>query len=291
MRDRRNANPRILVTNDDGVESPGLHRLAIALAKHHDVVVAAPDRNMSGAGTGIGQFEAAQPVALTRGGVEGVETFAVAGPPGLAVMAGALGAFGEVPGLVVSGINAGINTGHSIIHSGTVGAALTAHTFGSHGLAVSLARSDPWHWETACELACQLVPWLLERSALTTLNLNVPAVPPDEVKSVRWADLDTFGYFRVATAGDAELQFEVRDESTEPAPGSDTALCLTGHATVTALSPIEQAAAPDLKLERLLTGRRRRPHTEAPHERRRVTARRVEPARRQEGRGHRRPDR
>jgi 5'-nucleotidase len=243
--------PRILVTNDDGVESPGIHRLATALARHHDVVVAAPESNMSGAGTGIGQFESSQPVALTRGGVEGVETFAVSGPPGLAVMAGALGAFGEVPDLVVSGVNAGINTGHSIIHSGTVGAALTAHTFGSHGLAVSLARSDPWQWDTAVQLACRLVPWLLDRPTLTTINLNVPALPASEMRGVKWADLDAFGYFRVATAADTELQFEVRDASTEPEPGSDTALCLDGYATLTALSPIEQAATPRMNLERV----------------------------------------
>ena len=141
-------------------------------------------------------------------------------------MAAALGAFGEPFPLVVSGISAGRNTGQSVIHSGTVGAALTALTFGAHGLAVSLDPSDPWHWDTAAQLAVATAGWIMsaERQPLT-LNLNSPSVPDDQVLGLRMAELDGFGYFRVAAADESgrKLQLEMSGEGeiTET-EGSDT---------------------------------------------------------------------
>jgi len=133
---------RILVTNDDGVDSAGLHALARALvAAGRDVVVVAPDGEMSGSGAAIGHIHAdasidALPVELP--GLDGVPAYAVAGPPGLCVLAARLGGFGDPPDMVVSGINPGCNTGRAVLHSGTVGAALTAANFGVRGLAVSI---------------------------------------------------------------------------------------------------------------------------------------------------------
>jgi 5'-nucleotidase len=137
---------KVLVTNDDGVESPGLHALAGALvAAGYDVVVAAPDRDMSGSSAAIGQIHVdeeieAAPIELP--GLEGVPAYAVDGAPGLCVLAARLGGFGDAPDLVVSGINPGCNTGRAILHSGTVGAALTGANFGCKGLAVSLDVSS-----------------------------------------------------------------------------------------------------------------------------------------------------
>src|SRR5665811_223086 len=112
-------NPRILVTNDDGIDSPGLKKLASRLARDFEVVVVAPADDMSGTGTALGRFDPKAGVELTQTTVDGIsEAYTVDGPPGLAVLAASLGAFGDPPDLVVSGINAGLNTGHSIIHSG-----------------------------------------------------------------------------------------------------------------------------------------------------------------------------
>jgi 5'-nucleotidase len=137
---------KVLVTNDDGVASPGLHELAAALvAAGYDVIVVAPDRDMSGSAAALGQIHVdeeieAEPVDLP--GLDGVPAYAVDGPPGLCVLAARLGGFGEPPQLVVSGINPGCNAGRAILHSGTVGAALTAANFGCRGLAVSLDVSS-----------------------------------------------------------------------------------------------------------------------------------------------------
>ena len=249
--------PLVLVTNDDGIDSPGLHALIDGLADSFELIVAAPRADMSGAGTGIGRFDVSEGVELTPVDIgQGVRAFSIDGPPGLAVTAAALGAFGDLPALVMSGINAGVNTGHSIIHSGTVGAALTAKTFGMRGIALSLSQSDPWHWQTAAHFASAPAQWILDRQEPRVLNVNVPGVPLDEVVGVRWADLDDFGYIRVATADveDRRLQFVVRSNNERSDPGSDTVLCSENYVTLTPLHSVEPAPYPAVHADEVLGG-------------------------------------
>lgn len=247
--------PLVVVTNDDGVDSPGIQAMASALAQDFDVIVAAPADDKSGSGTGVGGIDFDKGVALQPVAVDGVQAaYSVDGPPGLAVTAAALGAFGRIPDLVASGINAGINTGHSIIHSGTVGAALTARTFKIKGLAVSLSQSDPWHWETAARYARSVAHWLLEKAKTPyVMNVNVPALPLEEVKGMHWADLAEFGYFRVATADipGERLQFEVGPTRADSDPGSDTILCSDGYVTLTPLNTVEPAPFPEVSADSL----------------------------------------
>ena len=103
------------------------------------------------------------------------------------------GAFGPPPDVVVSGINPGPNTGGAVLHSGTVGAALTAANFGFSGLAVSMGTGDPMHWATAAELSVPCLEWLLEQQPRTVLNLNAPNLPIEEVRGVRWGELSASG--------------------------------------------------------------------------------------------------
>lgn len=238
----------ILLTNDDGIGSPGLRLLAAALAEdHRRVLVAAPAREASGSGTGIGVYLPEDPTRLARHDVDGVKGYAIDGPPGMAVMAAALGAFGPPPRLVVSGINAGINTGHSVLHSGTVGGALTAMTFGIRGVALSAADRDDgsFRWDTAVEVAREVVHWMLECEPRTVLNVNVPALPYAELRGARWANLDEFGHFHLASADpDGRLTLEVKDRSTGEDPGADTQLCLAGYVTLTSLRTVEPADPP-----------------------------------------------
>lgn len=240
---RRAAGPRLLVTNDDGVGAPGLAALVEVLSEVYELVVVAPETDRSGSGTGIGHFDPTRGVDVTPVEVAGVSAFAVAGPPGLAVMSSMLGAFGDPPDLVVSGVNAGANLGHSVVHSGTVGAVLTAKTFGTGGLAVSVGESDPWQFLSAAGVARRCLEWMIERGDGSTLNLNVPPVHDG---SIRWADLDEFGHFRVAIADVAgrTLQFEVGAPSEGLDPGSDAAMLRNGCATLTPLTGVEAAAFP-----------------------------------------------
>lgn len=249
--------PRLLFTNDDGIESEGIRVLATKFSNEvYDVVVAAPATDMSGSGTGIGRWDAQRGIDLKSAGWEGIEAYTVAGPPGLAVMAASLGAFGPSPDLVISGINAGVNTGHSVIHSGTVGAVLTARTFGSHGLAVSLGYAGTWYWENAANAALQAARWILEqRGSRVVLNLNVPGVPSAEVRGTRWADLDNFGYFRVAVADftGERLQFEVGGSGAGEDPACDTYLCNNNYITLTPLAPIEPAPFPNIPADEIVS--------------------------------------
>jgi 5'-nucleotidase len=121
---------RILVTNDDGIDSVGLHVLARAMRSHGEVVIVAPDREYSGASAAFGALHLIQPEVHTAH-VEGIDvSWAVSGPPALCVMFARLGAFGAPFDLVVSGINPGANVGRSVYHSGTIGATLTGRNGG-----------------------------------------------------------------------------------------------------------------------------------------------------------------
>ena len=180
---------RILVTNDDGIDAVGLHVLARRLEEVGQVVVAAPDREYSGAGAALGTLHLIRP-EVRQVLIDGVsEAWSVTGPPGLCVMFGRLGVFGGPFDLVVSGINPGANSGRAIYHSGTVGAALTARNGGVSGLAVSQAVADfgvegqGWddmlsdqHWSTAAEVGVRVARAMLDHPPADPIvvNVNVP---------------------------------------------------------------------------------------------------------------------
>ena len=111
---------RILVTNDDGVDSPGIHALAAALvADGHDVYVVAPTDDRSGAGASIGRLYGSGPPPVERrvwDELPDLSVHAIDAPPATAVFAACLGAFGDLPDLIASGINPGANTGHLVLH-------------------------------------------------------------------------------------------------------------------------------------------------------------------------------
>jgi 5'-nucleotidase len=164
-------------------------------------------------------------------------------------MAARLGGLGPVPDLVVSGINPGPNTGRSVLHSGTVGAALTGANFGVSGLAVSIGVGEPYEWSTAAALAMGALGWLLDQPAKTVVNLNVPNLPLSEVKGVRLASLAPFGTVRAALVeaqGGGGLQMELAEHDQELPVGSDTALVRAGYAAVTLLQGITAAPRTDV---------------------------------------------
>ena len=238
---------RILVTNDDGIESEGIHVLARALATTgHEIVVVAPDRNWSGAGAALGDLAPDRPLKVARVEIPGapaIDAWALDGPPALTVVAGRLGAFGDPPELIVSGINAGLNTGRSILHSGTVGAVLAGQNFGLSGLAVSVASSDPWHWEAAAEVAVEVLDLVIAAPARSAVNLNVPALPREEIRGIRWAQLAAFGAVRAAIDARSDHQVEFRLEPTdyEPGPETDQGCVDRGYAALTTLVGVVEA--------------------------------------------------
>jgi 5'-nucleotidase len=252
---------RVLVTNDDGVEAPGVLALAEAIvAAGHDVVVVAPSGQRSGSAAAIGRLHRSGPVACTE--VEwptlpGVRVFSLDVPPAAAVYAGVLGALGARPDAVASGINPGLNCGHLVLHSGTVGAALTAATLGVPAVAVSIAWSDQPHWATAGALVPAALEWVTALDGRArTLNLSVPDVPLDAVRGVRDATLAPFLERWKAESQADEVHLEYVGREAEPPPGSDLAQVLDGYATVTVLDGItvDPTAAPAAAIEVAIRG-------------------------------------
>ena len=169
---------RILVTNDDGVDSEGIIVLAQALRSLGEVTVVAPESDRSGVSHSI---STRHPVTVSERKGRSVPTFACSGTPADCVVLGTYELCGETPDIVVSGINRGANLADDINYSGTVGAAVEAILVGVPSIAVSLAASWPerdsvHYWETAATLACALARATLARPLPpdTYWNLNVP---------------------------------------------------------------------------------------------------------------------
>jgi 5'-nucleotidase len=260
---------RILVTNDDGIDSVGLHVLARAMVRHGDVVVGAPDREYSGAGAALGALHLIQP-EVRHANIEGVETaWAVNGPPGLCVMFSRLGVFGPPFDLVVAGINPGANVGRAVYHSGTVGACLTARNGGVSGVAVSQAvtgfgiEGQGWDdmikdqkWEAAAEVADVVVGGLIASppDKPVVVNVNVPNMPVAEMQGWRHSDIGTVPPRSMAgatlvpmTGHDGAYTVQMNwGEALELPVDTDGGAVEAGYVSVTCLSRIKHEPRDDL---------------------------------------------
>jgi 5'-nucleotidase len=168
--------PKILITNDDGVRSPGIHALADALRPLGEVLVVAPHAEASAIGHAL---TLRRPLRIEA---HGPGVYAVDGTPtdcvnlGLQVLLG-----GEPPRLVASGINKGYNLGDDVTYSGTVSGALEAALLGIPAVAVSLGEwTEQSDFGAAARAAAEAARALLDHPlpARTFLNINVPPGQP-----------------------------------------------------------------------------------------------------------------
>jgi 5'-nucleotidase len=241
---------QILVTNDDGIDSIGLHVLARKIEQcGHDVLVVAPNFDASGTGASIGPLAKDEEVIAQKAQIAGFDgkAFALNGPPALCVITSHLNAFDLLPELVVSGINPGLNTGRATLHSGTVSAAMTAQNFGSKGIAVSIDSAGdnaPEHWDSAAEYVAKLLPYIATASPKTVLNLSVPDIPLESIRGLKWARLAPFGSKRSAlqVEADGKLIFGLIDTEYAPDEETDLGLIKSGFAAVSELSGIAAKA-------------------------------------------------
>lgn len=264
---------RVLVTNDDGIAGPGLAWLArVAAERGLDVVVAAPAEEASGTSAAMTAVERGGHVMVEEHqlpGIPHIPAYGVAGSPGFITLIARHGAFGPPPEVVFSGVNRGANAGHAVLHSGTVGAALTAAAYGCPALAVSLdvlsaaeattgsggaaAAADPVrdadrHWATAARVALELLPRLTGAPPGCVFNINVPDLPYQRLAGVRRATLARFGQVQMTVAeagrGFIRTALEERDDPVEA--GTDLAWLAAGYASVTAIRGIVEATDVDL---------------------------------------------
>lgn len=171
---------RVLVSNDDGVDAPGIRALADGLrAAGHEVLVVAPDRDRSGASNSLTLDAPIRVVAVDA------DTYRVHGTPTDCVHVAITGMLEREPDIVVSGINNTANLGDDVIYSGTVAAAMEGRFLGLPAIAMSLSTRDHVgeHYETAARAAVEIVARLTADPlpADTILNINVPDMGWDAV--------------------------------------------------------------------------------------------------------------
>ena len=175
----------ILLTNDDGIASPGLATLRRALEPLGSVQTVAPRDNTSAVARSI---TIDRPLRLGHVRfADGAQAVAVDGTPVDCVRVAMLGVLGPVPDLIVSGVNFGANMGNDVTYSGTVGAALEAALHGVPGVAISVETREPVHLSSTEPLLTALV----ERVLLAplphgvVLNVNLPDLPAKEMAGVK----------------------------------------------------------------------------------------------------------
>lgn len=171
---------KILLSNDDGYQSPGLRILADALRSLGRVIVVAPDRDRSGASNSL---TLDVPIRAHR---LGADLYRVEGTPTDCVHLAITGLLDGEPDLVVAGINHGPNLGDDVIYSGTVAAATEGRFLGLPAIAVSIASHEPQYLETAARVVAQLVAGLKCEPLASSiiLNVNVPDLPWESIRGL-----------------------------------------------------------------------------------------------------------
>jgi 5'-nucleotidase len=245
---------RVLVSNDDGVDAPGIRVLAEGLrTAGHEVWVVAPDRDRSGASNSL---TLDQPIRVAR---IDARTWRVYGTPTDCVHVALAGLLEHEPDIVVSGINTSANLGDDVIYSGTVAAAMEGRFLGLPAVAVSCVSRDhdAQHYETAARAAVEIISRLVvdPLPADTILNVNVP--------DCAWNELAGFEVSRLGQRHRAEPCIQQTDPRGRPVwwigppgaeqdagPGTDFHAVRTGHVAIT---PIHVDLTRHTALEKVAT--------------------------------------
>ncbi|MFQ6678505.1 MAG: 5'/3'-nucleotidase SurE [Fidelibacterota bacterium] len=206
--------PKILVTNDDGIYASGIKALWNAMSEIGNVTVIAPNREQSAVGHAITVSDPLRVKEVKRS--DGFSGFAVDGTPSDCIKIGIQALLIEKPDVVVSGINHGSNTGNNIIYSGTISAATEGTMMDIPSVAISLNSFEDRNFQGAQTVAKTVVLKVLEKglSKKTLLNVNVPAIPENEIKG-----------YKITQQGNAAFKdsFEKRED-----PRGNTYYWMTG---------------------------------------------------------------
>jgi 5'-nucleotidase len=227
----------ILVSNDDGIHSEGLHALEAALQKLGEIYTVAPDREQNAVSHALTLH---RPLRIEE---VAPRRFAVNGTPTDCINLAVKGFLPVRPNLVVSGINKGANLGDDITYSGTVSAAIEGSLLGIPSIAVSLVlREKPFHFAAAAEFTAVLAAEVISQGMPTDtlLNVNVPNLPRSEMKGYR---LTRQGKRRYAETIDARIDPRGKkyywiggdDLGFDPDEGTDCVAVHEGFISVTPL--------------------------------------------------------
>ncbi|OEC37326.1 5'-nucleotidase /3'-nucleotidase /exopolyphosphatase [Pseudomonas cuatrocienegasensis] len=227
---------RILISNDDGVASPGLAALHAALADYAHCTVVAPDQDRSGASSSLTLDRPLHAQTLDNGFIS------LNGTPTDCVHLGLNGLLPHETDLVVSGINLGANLGDDVLYSGTVAAALEGRFLARPAFAFSLLSRSPENLPTAAYFARKLVEAheQLDLPPRTVLSVNVPNLPLEHIRGVQ---LTRLGHRARAAApvkvvnprGKEGYWISVAGDAEDGGPGTDFHAVLQGYVSITPL--------------------------------------------------------
>ena len=253
---------RVLLTNDDGIFAPGMLALRERAGALGEVTVVAPVDQQSGSSHAFSFHQPAGVKAAQRDGA--FFGHVVRGTPVDCVKLAVAVLLDRKPDVVLSGINDKANLGISVLYSGTVAAAVEAALMGIHGIAVSIGEEGEPDLDYAAGLACDLAREAVARPRPrpVLLNVNVPALPRDRIRGVKWIRHNVAPYterFRPVGGEDDWKQYQIygvagpreqvlRVRGPDPAaaadgpgdgpsdgPGDDVAAFLDGYVTITPL--------------------------------------------------------
>ena len=249
---------RILVTNDDGIEAPGLWKLAEVMSEIGQVMVVAPATEASGSGTMV-TYRSDIHVQQVPERLPNVKAYMVAGTPADCVLIGLRRLKEGHISLVAAGINPGANLGVDFFLSGTCGAALmgafrkiTSVAFSQVLEPAPDGLSEP-QWDTSQAVA-RLVAKGIDRGALPAgvfLNVNMPPLPVADVKGIAITKVAPGGYMHLSEQGDGvheRLEREIVADERHAHPGTDIRAVLDGYVSV---SPIDPALTHERHLREL----------------------------------------
>ena len=249
----------ILVTNDDGIESPGLWKLAEVMAEVGRVLVVAPAAEASGSGTMVTYRRDLQ-VQPVPERIPGVKAYMVDGTPADCVLIGLRRLKEGWISVVAAGINPGPNLGVDFYLSGTCGAALMGAFRRVTSLAVSVdmrpaadgSLPEP-RWDTAQAVARLLAQGIAEGSIPegSFLNVNAPALPLDEVRGIAITRIAPGGYMHLSESGDGvheRLERQIVADTRHAHPGTDIRAVLDGYVSI---SPLDTALSNERHIEEL----------------------------------------
>lgn len=240
--------PHLLLTNDDGIDAPGIEVSRQLLESGYTLSVIAPLENRSATGHAI---SLAQPIRIFPRTPVGAERdrLAIEGTPADTMKYALKNHLATPPDLVVSGINNGLNLGVNVLYSGTVAAALEAVVHGIPAVAVSVENYHVPDWESAREVLPEIVALALSLAAEAPrgapafcLNVNIPDLPPERIRGIRFTRHGKSGFDEVFIPRPAdadhlcdayELSGHMVQRDTDP--GVDSVAVRDGFVSVTPL--------------------------------------------------------
>lgn len=232
---------RFLLANDDGIFAPGLRALAEALVTRGQVKVIAPEREQSAAGHAVTLHKPLRLMPAQLNGLD-VDAYACSGTPADCVALGTIDP-ADLPDMVLSGINDGANLAEEVLYSGTASAAMEGALYDLPSFALSVVRNDqPTRFDVAARVAQWIVDTFPRQAACRAcfFNVNVPNLPPEEIKGVEITRLGRRRYVnrlsrRTDPRGRPYFWFAGEPAEQDASAGTDLAAIQAGRISISPL--------------------------------------------------------